>query len=126
MNALPPIAERDMRRATLCQLLHWLAADRVQPQVLADVYLQAIERIDPQLNCYVDVRGSLLQEQARTASKRRRDGVMGRLDGIPVALKDNFDVAGWPTRVGLPGREAPVADDAHAVARLRPWVTFKA
>ena len=67
MNSLPPIAERDMRRATLCQLLHWLAADRVQPQVLADVYLEAIERIDPQLNAYVDVRGSLLQEQARTA-----------------------------------------------------------
>ena len=65
MNSLPPIAERDMRRATLCQLLHWLAIDRVQPQVLADTYLQAIERIDPQLNCYVDVRGSLVQEQAR-------------------------------------------------------------
>ncbi|MFK2904136.1 amidase [Dyella ginsengisoli] len=119
MNSLPPIAERDMRRATLCQLLHWLAADRVQPQVLADVYLDAIERIDPQLNAYVDVRGSLLQEQARTAGKRRRDGVMGRLDGIPIALKDNFDVAGWPTRAGLPGRSAPVADDAHVVARLR-------
>lgn len=119
MNSLPPIAERDMRRATLCQLLHWLAADRVQPQVLADVYLDAIERIDPQLNAYVDVRGSLLQEQARTAGKRRRDGVMGRLDGIPIALKDNFDVAGWPTRAGLPGRSAPAADDAHVVARLR-------
>lgn len=119
MNSLPPIAERDMRRATLCQLLHWLAADRVQPQVLADVYLEAIERIDPQLNAYVDVRGSLLQEQARTAGKRRRDGVMGRLDGIPIALKDNFDVAGWPTRAGLPGREAPAGDDAHVVARLR-------
>lgn len=119
MNSLPPIAERDMRRATLCQLLHWLAADRVQPQVLADVYLEAIERIDPQLNAYVDVRGSLLQEQARTAGKRRRDGVMGRLDGIPIALKDNFDVAGWPTRAGLPGREAPAEDDAHVVARLR-------
>ncbi|HET6430797.1 amidase [Dyella sp.] len=119
MNALPPIAELDMRRATLCQLLHWLAAERVQPQVLADVYLEAIERINPQLNSYVDVRGSLVQEQARTAGKRRRDGVMGRLDGIPMALKDNFDVAGWPTRAGLPGRVDAVEHDAHVVARLR-------
>jgi Asp-tRNA(Asn)/Glu-tRNA(Gln) amidotransferase A subunit family amidase len=38
------------------------------------------------------------------ADRRRRDGVIGRLDGIPLALKDNFDVAGWPTRAGLPGR----------------------
>lgn len=119
MNQLPPIAELDMRRATLCQLLHWLAADRVQPQVLADVYLDAIERIDPQLNSYVDVRGSLLQEQAGTAGKRRRDGVIGRLDGIPIALKDNFDTAGWPTRVGLPGRNVPAEHDAHVVSRLR-------
>lgn len=119
MNSLPPIAELDMRRATLCQLLHWLAADRVQPQVLADVYLEAIERINPQINSYVDVRGSLMQEQARTAGKRRRDGVMGRLDGIPIALKDNFDVAGWPTRAGLPGRAEAVEHDAHVVARLR-------
>lgn len=119
MNSLPPIAELDMRRATLCQLLHWLAADRVQPQVLADVYLDAIERIDPQINSYVEVQGRLVQEQARTAGKRRRDGVIGRLDGIPIALKDNFDVAGWPTRVGLPGRTEPAEHDAHVVARLR-------
>ncbi len=53
------------------------------------------------------------------ADRRRRDGVIGRLDGIPLALKDNFDMAGWPTRAGLPGRGKPVAEDAHVVARLR-------
>jgi aspartyl-tRNA(Asn)/glutamyl-tRNA(Gln) amidotransferase subunit A len=45
--------------------------------------------------------------------------VIGRLDGIPLALKDNFDMAGWPTRAGLPGREQPVQADSHVVARLR-------
>ena len=53
------------------------------------------------------------------ADRRRRDGVIGRLDGIPIALKDNFDMAGWPTRAGLPGRARPVHSDAHVVARLR-------
>jgi aspartyl-tRNA(Asn)/glutamyl-tRNA(Gln) amidotransferase subunit A len=119
MNALPPIADLDLRRATVCQLLHWLATDRVQPRVLADVYQEAIERINPQLNAYVGLSPGLLQEQARTAGHRRRDGVIGRLDGIPIALKDNFDIAGWPTRAGLPGREQPAEHDAHVVARLR-------
>jgi hypothetical protein len=41
MNSMPPIADLDLRRATLCQLLHWLASGRVQPQALSDVYLQA-------------------------------------------------------------------------------------
>ncbi|KAA0072406.1 amidase [Rhodanobacter sp. T12-5] len=119
MNSMPPIADLDLRRASLCQLLHWLAGGRVQPQALADAYQTAIERLNPELNAYVDVRYGLLQEQAHMADRRRRDGVIGRLDGIPLALKDNFDMAGWPTRVGLPGREKPVQSDAHVVSRLR-------
>ncbi|MEI7037534.1 amidase [Fulvimonas yonginensis] len=119
MNPNAPIADIDLRRASVCQLLHWLALGRVQPEALADAYLAAIERIDPQLNAYVDLRPGLLQEQARTAAHRRRDGVLGRLDGIPIALKDNFDMAGWPTRAGLPGRDQPVQGDAHVVSRLR-------
>ena len=119
MNQLPPISDRDLRRATLCQLLHWLAAGRVHPEGLAEVYLEAIERLNPQLNAYVGLSAGLLREQARAAQHRRRDGVLGRLDGLPVAIKDNFDVAGWPTRAGLPGRAQPAQGDAHAVARLR-------
>ncbi|MDQ6646128.1 MAG: amidase [Pseudomonadota bacterium] len=119
MNSMPPIADVDLRRASLCQLLHWLAAGRVLPEALADVYQEAIERINPQLNAYVDYRAGLCQEQAHMADRRRRDGVIGRLDGIPLAVKDNFDIAGWPTRGGLPGRDKSVQDDAHVVARLR-------
>jgi len=119
MNSMPPIADLDLRRASLCQLLHWLATGRVQPRALADVYQQAIERLDPELHAYVDQRSGLLQDQADLADRRRRDGVIGRLDGIPLAVKDNFDIAGWPTRVGLPGRGKPVQEDAHVVARLR-------
>ncbi len=119
MNPMPPIADQDMRRATVCQLLHWLASGRVSPQGLADVYQEAIERINPQVNAYVDLRSAMLQEQAQTAERRRRAGVIGRLDGIPIAVKDNFDIAGWPTRAGLPTRDAPVRHDAHVVARLR-------
>jgi Asp-tRNA(Asn)/Glu-tRNA(Gln) amidotransferase A subunit family amidase len=119
MNPMPPIADLDLRRATVCQLLHWLASGRVQPQGLADAYQEAIERINPQVNAYVDLRSGMLQEQAQTADRRRRSGVIGRLDGIPIALKDNFDMAGWPTRAGLPTRGRPVEHDSHVVARLR-------
>lgn len=119
MNSQQPIADLELRGASLCQLLHWLAVGRVQPQALTDAYQAAIERLNPQLNAYVDLRSGLLQDQAQMADRRRHDGVIGRLDGIPLALKDNLDVAGWPTRAGLPGREQPVDSDAHVVARLR-------
>lgn len=119
MNSTPPITPLDLRRATVCQLLHWLAAGRTKPQALADAYQEAIERINPRVNAYIGLSLNMLQEQARTAERRRRDGVIGRLDGVPLAIKDNIDIAGWLTRAGLPGRDQPAAADAHVIARLR-------
>src|ERR1700752_337556 len=98
MSSLPPIADLDLRRATLCQILHWLGGGRGRAKPAAEVYRQAIERINPQLNAYVGLSPALTLEQARGAEHRRRDGVIGRLDGVPIALKDNFDIAGWSTR----------------------------
>jgi aspartyl-tRNA(Asn)/glutamyl-tRNA(Gln) amidotransferase subunit A len=119
MSALPPIDDRDMRRATLVQLLHWLAIGRVQPLEVAAAHQEAIERLNPSINAYVDWRGAIVQEQAVAADRRRRDGLMGRLDGVPVAVKDNFDIAGFPTRAGMRRRNRAAEKDAHVVSRLR-------
>ncbi|HEY4147077.1 amidase [Pinirhizobacter sp.] len=119
MSALPPIDDRDIRRATLVQLLHWLAIGRLQPLELAASYQDAIKRLNPALNAYLETSDALIQEQAIAADRRRRDGVMGRLDGVPVAIKDNFDFAGLPTRAGMRRRSKPATHDAHVVARLR-------
>jgi aspartyl-tRNA(Asn)/glutamyl-tRNA(Gln) amidotransferase subunit A len=119
VNLLPPIAGLDLRRASLCRLLHGLAMGQVNPEALAEVYLDAIARINPELNAYVGVSPSLTREHARMSEQRRRDGVIGRLDGIPIAIKDNFDIAGWPTLAGLPRPGTPAVHDSHVVGRLR-------
>lgn len=120
MNTPSPVEAIELRRASLCQILHWLALGRTSPHMLADTYREAIERLNPTLNAYVDSRSGLLQAQVESAARRRREGVLGRLDGMPLAIKDNFDIAGWPTGVGLPGRaDTTAAQDAHVVARLR-------
>lgn len=109
-----------LRQGGVWQCLHWLAAGRTTPEGLSDACLAAIERCDPALHAFVDVRPDIVRDQAVSAQRRRREGPIGRLDGIPVAIKDNFDVAGYPTRAGLPSRAARAArNDAHAVARLR-------
>src|SRR5690348_10816399 len=109
-----------LRRGGVWRCLHWLASGRPTAEARAEAYLGAIERLDPQLRAFVDVRPDIVRDQAASAQRRRREGPIGRLDGIPVAVKDNFDVAGYPTRVGLPSRGADHArHDAHAIARLR-------
>jgi aspartyl-tRNA(Asn)/glutamyl-tRNA(Gln) amidotransferase subunit A len=111
-------AERELRGANLCQTLHWLAAGRISAGDLCNHYLAAIARDNPRLNAYVHVNADARAE-ARAADARRASGVFGRLDGVPVSVKDNLDVAGLPTRCGMPAPAAPAARDAHVVERLR-------
>jgi len=120
MDATDSIPPQTVRGAGLCRTLHWLATDRLAPSELIEIYLEAIARIDPQLHAFLDVRPALVREQAAAAERRRRDGPIGRLDGVPIAIKDNLDIAGWATTAGLRSRTQRVAlQDAHAIARLR-------
>src|SRR4029453_16101754 len=41
------------------------------------------------------------------------------LFGLPFAVKDNIDVAGWPTTAGCPEFAYTAKEDAAVVARLR-------
>ncbi len=110
-----------LRFAPLTSVLHALALGRCSSEALTQACLAAIERDNPQLHAwtYVDADGAL--DAARASDARRASGrSLGRLDGVPLAIKDNLDVAGMPTSIGIGGREAMhVLRDAHVVDRLR-------
>jgi len=110
-----------LRGASLCQTLHWLASGQVDAERLAAIYLGAIAHENPAIGAYVAVRPeSTRAEAAAAAARRRESGAIGRLDGLPISIKDSFDTAGWATGAGLPARRArAAAHDAAAVARLR-------
>lgn len=109
-----------LRRAPLVCVLHALAAGDVGSEALTAACLSAIER-DAALHAWthVDADGALAAACASDA-RRAAGQPLGRLDGVPLAIKDNLDVAGLPTTLGLPARRARVAqEDAFTVARLR-------
>lgn len=85
---------------------------------LTDLYIERIERLDARLNAVV-VRDF---ERAREAA-RRLDGAAepgGPLHGVPITLKESFDVAGLPTTWGHAEKRANVAGrDSLAVERLK-------
>lgn len=71
---------------------------------------------------FTEVFAEEARAEAAEADRHRADGtVAGRLAGIPISVKDLFDLAGRVTRAGsvVLKDEAPARRDAEAVARLR-------
>ncbi|RFB79428.1 glutamyl-tRNA amidotransferase [Methylovirgula sp. 4M-Z18] len=64
---------------------------------------------------------SALREAAAAAARRAEGRPLGPLDGIPIAIKDNIDVAGMVTTAGARIRSGnpPAKTDAPVVAALR-------
>ena len=89
----------------------------LSPLELVDAHLRQIEKRNPSINAFVTV----LAEAARdTARALERGGARGLLHGVPVTVKDSFDMAGLATRVGSLERPlTPAPRDATVVARLR-------
>ena len=112
------LSEHRLRSATLCQTLHWLASGRTTATALTQAFLDAIAVANQDLNAYVQINPAA-RTDAQAADARRSSGKFGRLDGVPVALKDNLDIAGLATGCGLPGAHAAATRDAHVVQRLR-------
>ncbi len=70
------------------------------PRVILERCLEALERSEPDVHAFVclDIDGARRAADAATA--RRRAGTrLSPIDGLPVAIKDCFDVRGFPTRV---------------------------
>jgi allophanate hydrolase len=55
---------------------------------------------------------------ARAEQLRRRDPASLPLYGIPFAIKDNIDLAGWPTTAGCPAFAYTPTESAQVVQRL--------
>ena len=93
----------------------------VSPVELVASHLAQIAAVNPQLNAFVMV----MEEEARAAAKLAEAAVMrgeslGLLHGVPMTVKDSFDVAGLPSLCGSRFRIGhKAAQDATAVARLR-------
>lgn len=96
-----------------------LAQGRVDPVALAE---EALERADRSEHVFIEIFRDRALAEARGAQKRWRAGnPLSRLDGVPVAWKDLFEMKGVRCSAGSLTRSGvPVArQDAGAVAKAR-------
>ncbi|MGT2460313.1 amidase (plasmid) [Cupriavidus basilensis] len=112
-----------MSTQTIAHLAASLASGRTTSVALTEAALANIARHEQaggSAFMSVDVKGALAQ--ARAADQARSAGcVASPLAGMPISIKDLFDVRGQVTRAGSKALDAsvPAQADAPAVARLR-------
>jgi amidase len=101
-----------------------LAADirdrRIGCLELLEHYLARAERHNPALNAIIAWQTETARERARTADAAlARGDVWGPLHGVPMTIKESFDVAGLPSTWGNPAwQDSVAAENAVLVERL--------
>ncbi|MDL5205211.1 amidase [Streptomyces sp. ALI-76-A] len=107
------------RSAGLTESARALAAGEVTARALTERALARIEATRDSLNAFRIVRSEAALAEAEAADAALAAGVRKPLLGVPVAVKDDMDVAGEPTAFGCQGEFPPVPRDGEAVRRLR-------
>jgi len=100
---------------------------RTTPEQVAERFVAQLDRSEqdePGLKAFIAVHRDDVMAQAKLSAARWRAGApLGPFDGVPVAVKDELDQAGYPTTAGTSfigaAPAAPAARDATVVARLR-------
>ncbi|NLI70662.1 MAG: amidase [Firmicutes bacterium] len=86
-----------------------------------NIYVKQLKKVNPDLNCMVENRFEQARNEAKEIDAQLKEGTPGgRLYGVPISMKESFDVAGMVTSGGLLHRRNLVADrDADVVASLK-------
>jgi amidase len=86
---------------------------------LLDHYIARIERLDGRTNAVVVRDFDRARDRARALDRQRRDGRAGPLFGVPMTVKESFNLTGLPTTWGYEEqRNSHAREDALPVQRL--------
>lgn len=111
--------EEDLAFAGVRAQADLVAEGDISSAELVDLALRRIAAAQPTLGAFACV----LEDEARAAAEQadaaRAAGDTRPLLGVPIAVKDDVDVAGHPTRFGCDGRFDPKTEDSEIVRRLR-------
>jgi aspartyl-tRNA(Asn)/glutamyl-tRNA(Gln) amidotransferase subunit A len=78
-----------------------IAGGQLSAVELTRAYLERIESINPQLNCFITLTAEEAMRQARSAEQEIANGKRrGALHGIPLAFKDLYETKGVRTTAG--------------------------
>jgi amidase len=109
----------DIAFAGAAEQARMLAAGAITAPALLELYLDRIARVDRELRSYRVVMTEQAREEAASAQDLLDSGERLPLLGVPVAIKDDSDVAGEFTCYGSSAYDLEATSDAEVVRRLR-------
>lgn len=101
-------------------LMSGLRSGEFSARELLEHYFARIDRLNPSINAVIlqDRPGARARADAADAARARGES-LGPLHGLPMTVKESYDIAGMPTTWGIPElRDNVVSHDALAVQRL--------
>lgn len=115
-----PSSDAAIAFSPVTRLSRWIEQRKLTSERLTNIYLDRLQRFDPQLHCVITLTRELALAQARQADEEIASGhYRGPLHGIPWGAKDLLDTAGIPTTYGAePFRNRIPAEDAAVTQRL--------
>lgn len=109
----------DLAFAGAAEQARLLADGTIKAPELLELYLDRIARLDPELRSYRVVLADSARREAGLAQERLNAGERLPLLGVPIAIKDDVDVAGEVTTYGTAAHGPARTQDAEAVRLLR-------
>ena len=106
-------ADTDLAFAGPTALAAMVRAGDASARELVELYLRRIESLDPKLNAFRVLRAEQALDEAETVDRE------GPLAGVPIAVKDDLDLAGEVATRGSRSFGAPATADAEPLRRLR-------
>jgi amidase len=104
------------------ELLEQVSGGKTTASELLEASIARFEQVNPAVNAVVRTDLSVARARATELDRLQRAGIsVGPLHGLPMTIKDTFDVEGMPATAGAPeyANRPGRAADAPAVAKLR-------
>jgi len=109
----------DTGSSSVASLRQAMAEGQVSATAVTQAYLNTIAAVNPMLRAVITVSPDAMRQAAESDAAWRSGRPRGMLEGIPVLVKDNIQVAGAPTTAGSPALLTARGPDAFIISRLR-------
>jgi Asp-tRNA(Asn)/Glu-tRNA(Gln) amidotransferase A subunit family amidase len=112
----------DLMDATISELTEEMEKGNLTAEQLTQMYIDRINAYDDslKLNSIISINPNALNDAKELDKERKAGNIKGKLHGIPIIVKDNYDVAGMATTAGSNALANSIAsEDCYVVKQLK-------